>query len=170
MNEYAEKGKAVIEEFMKDPAVQVPEEYIERGRQFVNQLFSVETVSETWRSRQKSNIIKWLMKKSGVDAETMAKYLKCKSKETFNNKLNRDVFSFDELIIAAYACNYTVTLLSNNGTDQRKITAEDFFKENKETWERISGLKNDIRESKRAEYEQKKAELEQMKKEYGFED
>ena len=106
---------------------------------------------------------------SDISIDRLAEYLGC-SKQYLNNKFNRDSFSIEDLIIAAFACDYTVALLSNDGSSKRHIDAESFFGEDKETWRRISNLKNDSVENKRAEYEQKKAELERMKKEYGFDD
>ena len=87
-----------------------------------------------------------------------------------NNKFNRDSFSFEDIVVASYACDYTLALLANDGSQKRKVDAESFFDKDVETWNRISGLKYKSTDSKRAEYEQKKAELERMKKEYGFDD
>ena len=62
----------------------------------------VEPVSDTWKNRPKANIVKWLMKQSGVGLEEVAAHLGC-SVSYLNNKLSRESFSFEDLILAAYA-------------------------------------------------------------------
>ena len=109
------------------------------------------------------------MMKSNITVDKLAEFLGC-SKQYLNNKFNRDSFSIDDLVIVAYACNYTIALLENDGNSQCRVSPENFFDEESGTWERISMLKNNGKHNKRAEYEQKKAELERMKKAYGFED
>ena len=47
---------------------------------------SVELVNDIWRSRRKSNLVKWLMAKSNVSMDEMASYLDC-SKQYLNNKV-----------------------------------------------------------------------------------
>lgn len=73
-------------------------------------------------------------------------------------------------MVSAYACDFTIALLANDGSKKYRVDAESFFDKDPETWSRISRLKAKSTESKRAEYEQKKAELERMKQEYGFDD
>ena len=136
---------------------------------------SVDTVSDTWKNRPKANMVKWLMKQSGVSLEVVAAHLGC-SVSYMNNKLTRDSFSFEDLILAAYACGYTFVLVNNN----EEISSEDSFRvdlfqhfeneEGQEVLERINAIEEEKKKAKRAEYEAKKAELERMKAEYGFED
>lgn len=154
----------------------IPEGTIEKGKKYVDRFLAVygdvpmiELVSGTWKTRKKSNLIKWLMMQSDISMDGLAAYYGC-SKQYLNNKFNRDSFSLEDIIVAAYACDYTLVLLANDGSKKRRIDPESFFDEDTKTWERISGLKAEVKYSKRAEYEQKKAELERMKQQYGFED
>lgn len=134
----------------------------------------VEPISETWQGRPKSNMVKWMMKQSGVGLDTIAEYLDC-SVNYLNTKFARDSFSFEDIIIVAYACGYTFTLANNNGEDEpvyRVDILKHFEHSAPEILKRIDGIeeKSQLMKEKREEYEQKKAELERMKAEYGFED
>ena len=134
----------------------------------------VEVNSVTWKSRPKTRIIKWLMQQGNVDQATMAAYLGC-SKPYLDNKMTRNSFTIDDLVIAAYACGYTLNLtkLEDNSDMQEShmIGIVKYFDGyDIEVLERIALIKKEEKESKKAEYERKKAELEKMKEEYGFED
>lgn len=132
----------------------------------------MELVSEIWSSRKKSNIIKWLMKQSGIQVEEMAEYLGC-SVQYLNNKFTRDSFSIDDFIIAAYAAGYSVDLTSTLN-DERKSThidIQEYFESyDDEVLGRIKAINNKRKENKRCEYEVLKAELNRMKEKYGFDD
>lgn len=176
-NEKARKAaEGVLQKYVGKAMREISEDELERGRKVTAQIIDkygniipVEVVSGLWEKRRKSNLIKWLMQKADLKMDRLAKYLGC-SKPYLNNKFNRDSFSFEDIVVASYACDYTLTLLANDGSEQRRIDAEGFFSNDSETWNRISGLKAEEIDTKRAEYEQKKAELERMRKEYGFED
>ena len=134
----------------------------------------VDIVSDTWKGRPKANIVKWLMARSGTGLETVASYLGCTVND-LNNKLTRDSFSFDDLILVAYACGYTFVLVNNNeeieSSDSFRVDLVDFFRDSDEqVLERVSQRAEEELKAKREEYEKKKAELERMKEEYGFED
>ena len=134
----------------------------------------VEAVSDTWKTRPKANMIKWLMKQSGTSLESVAEHLGC-SVSYLNNKLNRDSFSLDDLILAAYACGYSFVLVKNDELIDypamcRLDLLEYFRYSDPEVLKRINAIEEGVQKARREEYEQKKAELERMKKEYGFED
>ena len=145
----------------------------------------VEPVSDTWRARPKANMVKWLMKQSGVKLETIAKYLGC-SVSYLNTKLARDSFSFEDLILAAYACGYTFILVSNDeAIDYPAMNRVDlvthFESSDLEVLERVNAIEEEARAAKREEYEkkkaeyereleQKKADLERLREEYGIMD
>ena len=133
----------------------------------------VETVSETWSDRPKANMVKWLMKRSGTSLDTVAEYLGC-TVNYLNNKLTRDSFSFEDLILVAYACGYTFTLVNNEKADETDSFRVDLFQHfaisEPKVLERINRMEEEKIKAAREEYEQKKAELERMKAEYGFED
>ena len=135
----------------------------------------LEPVSNTWKNRPKANMVKWMMKQSGTSLDKIAAYLGC-SVSYLNNKLTRESFSFEDLLLAAYACGYTFVLVNNN----EEISSEDSFRvdllshfdneEGEKVLARINAIEEAKKQAKRAEYEAKKAELERMKAEYGFED
>ena len=145
----------------------------------------VEPVSETWKTRPKANLVKWLMKQSGLKLETVAEYLGC-SVSYLNTKLARDSFSFEDLIVAAYACGYTFVLVKNDeAIDYPAVNRVDlvthFENSEPEVLERINAIEEGARTAKLEEYERKKteieqeykkkmAELERLKEEYGIED
>ena len=144
----------------------------------------VEPVSDTWKARPKANMVKWLMKDSGVSLETIAEHLGC-SVSYLNTKLARDSFSFEDLILAAYACGYTFVLVKNNeAIDYPAVHRVDlrnhFENSDPDVLERINAIEERIQNEHRAEYEKKKAELEmefarkkaeleRMREEYGIE-
>lgn len=127
-----------------------------------------------WHDRPKTKILKWLMEQSGVGVDLLAEYLGC-SKQYLNNKMTRDSFSVDDLIIAAYACGYEFTLTSNTEDKEKResyvIHIDEYFKAvDDEVLVRISDIEKESKANIKAEYERKKAELERMKQEYGFDD
>lgn len=135
----------------------------------------VEPVSDTWKNRPKANLVKWMMKQSDTSLEEVAAHLGC-SVSYLNNKLTRESFSFEDLLLAAYACGYTFVVVNN----KEEMKSEDSFRvdllshfdneQGKEVLERINKIEEEKKKAIRAEYEAKKAELERMKTEYGFED
>ena len=129
---------------------------------------SVELVNEIWRTRRKSNLVKWLMAKGNVSMDEMASYLDC-SKQYLNNKFSRDCFSVEDTMIAAYACDHQLAVIADDGSIYR-LDPEVFIGSDKENWQRVRELKEKSADLRRAEYEAKKAELERMRMEYGFED
>ena len=180
MDDKKNKAEDVIEQILQEiddtKLSKIPAETVEKGKRYMDRFLAVygdipmvEIVNGLWETRKKSNLIKWLMMQAGLSMDSLAAYFGC-TKQYLNNKFNRDSFSFEDIIVTAYACDYTLTFLANDGSNKRRIDAERFFDKDAKTWERISRLKTNTKESKRAEYEQKKAELERMKQEYGFED
>ena len=131
---------------------------------------NLELVSETWRQRKKSNLIKWLMQHSHLQLEEMADCLGC-STQYLNNKFNRDSFSIDDLIVAADASGYVVTLVPDQDGEAVSINFLNWFEDyDEETLARIARIKREHRESKYAEYEALKAEIDRMKQTYHFDD
>lgn len=130
---------------------------------------SVGLVNEIWDKRRKSNLVKWLMAKANVSMDEMAEYLGC-SKQYLNNKFSRDCFSMEDTITAAFACDCTMAVMSNDGRTIHRLDPEEFLSGDKEIWERVLDLRDKSVKNRRAEYEMRKAELEQMRREYGFED
>lgn len=125
----------------------------------------VNPVSDTWKSRPKANMVKWLMKQSCVGLDTLAEHLGC-TVSYLNTKLARDSFSFEDLIIVAYACGYTFVLANNNGEEDpvfRVDIIRHFENSDPDVLERINAIEEraQTRAARREEYEKKKAEIEQ---------
>lgn len=134
----------------------------------------VGSVNGTWKGRPKANLVKWLMQRSGASLDTVAAYLGC-SVNYLNNKLSRDSFSFDDLILVAYACGYTFMLAGNNeevtSATSYRVDLLSFFEDNDpDILSRISIIEESKQKAARREYEEKKAELERLRTKYGFDD
>ncbi len=138
----------------------------------VNETQPLELVNPIWSDRRSSNLIKWLMQRSGVSTEMMADFLGVKV-SVFSNKLSRGAFSFRELMIAAYACNYSFLLFSNDCEIVRRFDLRDELGEYSQEWERIAKLKQalsiedkrNLLRSKEMELEKIQADLMQLKEE-----
>ena len=89
---------------------------------------SIELTGSAWDTRRKSNLIKWLMEKSDIEAPEMAAHLGY-SKTYLDNKLQRNSFSFENILKAAEASGYTLILSSIDGTVKRRLRFSDFVKE-----------------------------------------
>lgn len=133
----------------------------------------ISTVSPTWEKRPKANIVKWLMGRSGKSTEDIAKCLGC-TPSYLNNKLYRDSFSVDDMVVIAYVCGHTITFINNVSKEERsmyQIDIENYFgSSNPATLERIRSYERGLLSQKREKYEELKDQLEQMKEEYGFDD
>lgn len=124
-----------------------------------------------WRNRKKSYLVKKLLaERHKIRRQDLGDYLDI-PKGTLDWRFNKDSFSFDDLIIIAYACDYNIAFLDKVGNRNILINAIDWFTDyDDEVVERLKKLKGTDPIKKRSEYEKKKAELERMKEEYGFED
>ena len=122
----------------------------------------LELVNSIWSDRRNSNLIKWLMQQSCLSAETLADYLGIKV-SVFNNKLSRGAFSFHELLIAAYACDFSFVLSDDTGLVTRRIDPQAELGAESAEWVRISALKDKITlEQKKTLYEDKVREYHQL--------
>ena len=120
--------------------------------------------------KTKTVIIKKMAEESDTSIETLAEYLDCKP-QSLRNKMFRDSFSIDDLLIVAHACNFSVILRNNKTNEDSEIDFVGFFRPMMdEVLIRASELDNRAKKEKREEYEKLKARLEKMKSEYGFDD
>ncbi len=160
-----EKGKKVVELLLK--------KYGDQPLSSLEGVPFLETIPR-WEDRQRSNIVKSLMEGTDLSLQDVAD---CLGKDVpyVNNKLFRNTFSIDEIIIIAYICGYTLTFTSNNPDEkEHKVLQLDLIKffseEDEDVLARLCEYEYRRKEKKRAEYNELKAQLEKMKKEYGFED
>ncbi len=145
---------------------QLQEQAYELDRLYNNEI--LEYIQET--DKTKTVIIKKMAEESNTSIETLAEYLDCKP-QSLRNKMFRDSFSIDDLLIVAHACKFSVILRNNRTNEESEIDLVGFFKPMMDdVLVRISELDNREKKEKRDEYEELKARLEKMKSEYGFED
>lgn len=131
-----------------------------------------ELESGSWRRKRKSYLIKWLMnEKEDLTREKLGE-LFGSSRDAVSQKLSRDSFTIDELIIAAHAAGYDLALRNRETERLKLIRALEWFKDYDDVvYERLKNLvPQSVKIIKRSEYEMKKKELEALKAEYGFED
>lgn len=135
---------------------------------------SIEPVSKTWVHRQKSNIVKWLMSISTRSLEEVAAGIGC-TEAYLNNKLQRDSFSVEDIIIIAYICGFGLTFTSITPDIEKRATyqidVQEFFRlTHGPTLKKLLAYDKDLKERKKKDYEMLKIQLERMKAEFGFED
>ena len=110
--------------------------------------------------RNNSAIIKYFMKCSGMPTETMAKYLGCSS-TYFHNKLARNSFNIEDLMVASYACD----------VDLGSIDPCEYISNIPSLKRRVEAAKmNHQKEAVKAWYYAMKKELEAINEIYDFEE
>ena len=142
-------------------------------------MYPAKSVSDIWGGRPKSRLVKWLMDKGDRTLSDIASCLGC-STAYLNNKLHRDSFSFEELLVIAYICGYVVTLISNDtkGAEDSKrepyqIDVMEHLRANQSNAKLLDSLvqfKKDEEEKRYIEYKKLKEKVERMKAEYGYQD
>lgn len=85
---------------------------------------------EYWKNRPKSYLVKWLIEQGKTDVNDMARYLGC-SKQYFDNKLNRNSFSFEDILLIAYANGYGIIFktVRKDSIPEHVSTINEFFNE-----------------------------------------
>lgn len=123
----------------------------------------IRPLKKLWENRPKSNLIQFMMKQSGVDRNRLTRYFG-KRVDLFNNKLNRNTFTFEEIVTAAYACGFNIAFIKDekiwliSRKDYMSPYAIDMAKKI---------FKEDLEdlEEKRKRYLALKAEMEKLEKE-----
>lgn len=129
---------------------------------------------KAWEGRPKSKLVKWLMGVSDKSIAEVAEYIGCQS-ATLNNKLFRDSFTVEDIVLAAHACGFTLVLINNKTTEGNELFQLIDYKTMFQTKDpdviaRVEKLDDKERQKKADEYQRMKEQLEKMKAEYGFED
>ena len=122
------------------------------------------------KNKPDSALILWMLQnsKQKIDIPILAKYLKCQT-QSLRNKLNRNSFSVDDLLITAYACDFSISIKNDSNEELYAIDPKVYFSsKDSETWERISSLKEKKYAEKKAEYDELKAKLDLLEKEFQF--
>ena len=159
---------------------------ITTGKKFVDEFLeqyegiSIDKLGSVYSEigQAKTVLIRWMMKNSKTSLNRLANYLGC-NVQSLRNKMVRDSFSFEDLVICAHACKCSIQIKSNTSTGKDNIltiTPSDFFKvsdlgkpSEEQVLKRLEMLDNENIAEKAAEYNKLKKELERMKAEYGFE-
>ncbi len=117
------------------------------------------STSDVFYNRNNSAIIKYFMKCSGMPTETMAKYLGCNT-SYFYNKLTRNSFSIEDLMVASYVCGVSLGV----------IDPWEYISNIPDTKRRIETIRVAEKKALKDWYYATKEELEAMNKIYGFEE
>lgn len=149
-------------------AVLAGEAFVEEISRKRNKALDNSNIKE--EDKKKAVLIKELMKKSGISYDLMAESLDC-GKQSFINKLNRDSFSINDLLIAAEIAGYRLILTNGKTGEDIYIDFAEFLKPlYQDDIERIRKIEKREKAKKKAEYDKLKKELEEMKNKYGFEE
>lgn len=89
---------------------------------------NIEYVNQKWENRPRSNILKWLMAKKDIDVSSMADILGL-TVGSFNSKLARGSFSFDDILLAATACGFTLSFTDNKTKESYSIDPATYFED-----------------------------------------
>lgn len=136
--------------------------------QDMDSVFNHAETYERWKTRKKSLLVRAMFSR-GKGLKEIVPYLGI-SEPYFFNKLTRNSWSFEDLMIIADAEGLHFGLIDDNSELQFSIKFEDWFRDyDDKVLEREQSLKAKVREEKRKEYEELKAKLDAMNKTYGFE-
>ncbi len=84
---------------------------------------------DTWINRKKSFLVKWFNEQRERTPATIAPYLGCSS-HYFNTKLQRNSFSFEDILKVAFANDYEFIIRDKeNLNHMRVLTLKDFLSE-----------------------------------------
>ena len=115
-------------------------------------------ISEKWENRPNSNIVHFLMKTAQITGKETGEIIGC-SKQYFENKKNRDSFSFEDLVILAEACGYSICFIDKEGEKHFRPTVS------YEVVDKVEAFNKKNRENKMQEYEKLQNKLKKLKEE-----
>lgn len=119
-------------------------------------------IDEKWEHRPNSNIVDFLMKTAQITGKEAGEIIGC-SKQYFENKKNRNSFSFEDLVILSEACGYSICFMDRKGGKHFRPTVSP------KVIDRVESLNKKHRNSKMQEYEKFLHTLEKLKEELGIE-
>lgn len=121
----------------------------------------IELTDPRWLDRPKSNLINWLLKNSNVKRQDLMVLLNV-SRPYFENKMSRNCFSLEDILLAADLCNFSLALVSKKDRSVHELNFRDFVGDISEQSEKFLSLK-------RAEYDRLKEKAKKLEEEFGFE-
>lgn len=120
----------------------------------------IELTDPRWADRPKSNLVNWLSKNSNVNRKELAVLLNV-SDAYFENKMTRNSFSLEDILLAADLCNFSLALVSKKDRSVHELNFREFVGDISEQSERFLSMK-------RAEYDQLKEKAKKLEEEFGF--
>lgn len=121
----------------------------------------IELTNPKWVDRPKSNLINWLLKNSNAKRQDLMVLLNV-SRPYFENKMSRNCFSLEDILLAADLCNFSLALVSKKDRSVHELNFRDFVGDISEQSEKFLSLK-------RAEYDRLKEKVKKLEEEFGFE-
>lgn len=120
----------------------------------------IELTDPRWVDRPKSNLINWLLKNSNVNRQDLMVLLNV-SRPYFENKMSRNCFSLEDILLAADLCNFSLALVSKKDRSVHELNYREFVGD-------ISEQSGKFLSFKRAEYDQLKEKARRLEEEFGF--
>lgn len=121
----------------------------------------IELTDPRWLDRPKSNLINWLLKNSNVKRQDLMVLLNV-SRPYFENKMSRNCFSLEDILLIADVCNFSIAVVSKKDHSVHELNFRDFVGDISEQSEKFLSLK-------RAEYDRLKEKAKKLEEEFGFE-
>lgn len=121
----------------------------------------IELTNPKWVDRPKSNLVNWLLKNSNAKREELAMLLGI-TRVAFDNKMTRNSFSVEDILLIADVCNFSIAAVSKTDRSVHELNFRDFVGDISEQSEKFLSLK-------RAEYDQLKEKAKKLEEEFGFE-
>lgn len=120
----------------------------------------IELTDPRWVDRPKSNLVNWLLKNSNVKRQDLMVLLNV-SRPYFENKMSRNCFSLEDILLAADLCDFSLALVSKKDRSVHELNFREFVGDISEQSERFLSMK-------RAEYDQLKEKVKKLEEEFGF--
>ena len=124
----------------------------------VNDIPYLSSIDEKWKDRSNSNIVDFLVKTAQITGKEAGEIIGC-SKQYFENKKNRNSFSFEDLVILSEACGYSICFIDKEGEKHFRPTVSP------KVFDRVEALNKKRRNSKMQKYDKFLHMLEKLLKE-----
>ena len=130
-------------------------------------MLNINAPENTWQNRRKSWLIKCCMKHARFKPKDIAKYIGS-SASYVNTKLQRDRWSFEDILIALEASGLKMAIIDTNG-EQHEVCFKDWFEDtDPEVLDRFKAIEREEMEQILAIIGQKQSEIESLKNKYGI--
>lgn len=120
----------------------------------------IELTGPRWVDRPKSNLVNWLLKNSNAERKELAMLLGI-NRAAFDNKMTRNSFSVEDILLIADACGFSIAVVSKTDRSVHELNFRYFVGDISEQSEKFLSLK-------RAEYDRLKEKAKKLEEEFGF--